>query len=81
MDGVLCDFIAQSKKAKEVKSLHKIRRKNTGEIIKRTPRFWSDMPWMPRGKQLWNYIKQYNPHIYLLTHLKILTAYQVRELG
>ena len=21
------------------------------------------MPWMPGGKQLWNYVKQYNPHI------------------
>lgn len=25
--------------------------------------FWSDMPWMEDGKQLWDYIKKYNPTI------------------
>ena len=25
--------------------------------------FWSEMDWMPDGKQLWNYIKKYNPTI------------------
>ena len=62
MDGVLCDFIAQSKKATG-KIFTQDKAKEYWPIIKRTPRFWSDMPWMPGGKQLWNYIKQYNPHI------------------
>lgn len=25
--------------------------------------FWSDMPWMPDGKELWDYIKPHNPSI------------------
>ena len=25
--------------------------------------FWQNMPWMPDGKELWNYIKKYNPKI------------------
>ena len=25
--------------------------------------FWSKMSWMPEGKQLWDYIKKYNPSI------------------
>ena len=62
MDGVLCDFIAQSKKATG-KIFTQDKAKEYWPIIKRTPRFWSDMPWMPGGKQLWNYVKQYNPHI------------------
>ena len=62
MDGVLCDFIVQAKKATG-KIFTQDKAKEYWEIIKRTPRFWSDMPWMPGGRQLWSYIKQYNPHI------------------
>ena len=25
--------------------------------------FWIGMPWMPRGKELWNFIKKYNPKL------------------
>lgn len=25
--------------------------------------FWSKMPWMPQGKQLWNFISRYNPEL------------------
>lgn len=25
--------------------------------------FWSNMPWMPDGKELWGYIKKYNPKL------------------
>lgn len=25
--------------------------------------FWSKMPWMPQGKQLWNFISPYNPDL------------------
>ena len=25
--------------------------------------FWATLPWMPDGKELWNYIKKYNPNI------------------
>jgi 5'(3')-deoxyribonucleotidase len=27
------------------------------------PRFFRDLEWMPDGKELWNYIKQYNPTV------------------
>ena len=26
-------------------------------------KFWSEMPWMPEGKKLWNYIASYNPKL------------------
>jgi hypothetical protein len=32
-------------------------------ITKVGAQFWSKMPWMPDGKLLWNYIKQYNPSL------------------
>jgi hypothetical protein len=25
--------------------------------------FWSKLPWMPGGEELWNFISKYNPHI------------------
>ena len=62
MDGVLCDFIAQSKKATG-KIFTQDKAKEYWPIIRKYPKFWSDMPWMPGGRQLWSYIKQYNPHI------------------
>ena len=62
MDGVLCDFMVQAKKATG-KVFTQDKAKEYWSIIKRTPRFWSDMPWMPGGRQLWSYVRQYNPHI------------------
>lgn len=33
-------------------------------IIEKTgEKFWSEMPWMPDGQELWNYIQKYNPTI------------------
>lgn len=26
-------------------------------------KFWSEMPWMPDGQELWNYVQKYNPTI------------------
>lgn len=26
-------------------------------------KWWAELPWMPDGKRLWNYIKKYNPYI------------------
>ena len=62
MDGVLCDFIAQAKKATGV-IFTQNKAKEHWKVIKKFPKFWSDMPWMPGGKQLWSYINQYKPHI------------------
>lgn len=33
------------------------------EIVQSNRTFWSHMPWMPDGRTLWNYIRQYDPHI------------------
>ena len=32
-----------------------------GPINREGSKFWSDLEWMPGGKQLWNYIKHYHP--------------------
>ena len=34
-----------------------------GLIDKIGYKFWSEMPWMPEGKQLWQYISKYKPSI------------------
>jgi FMN phosphatase YigB (HAD superfamily) len=67
MDGVLCDFDRQFKQYSKMdpktfeskygvdkfwELIHKI-----GYI------FWSKIPWMSDGKQLWDYIKKYNPEL------------------
>ena len=62
MDGVLCDFIVQAKKATGV-IFTQDKAKEHWEVIKKFPKFWSDMPWMPGGRQLWSYIRRYDPHI------------------
>lgn len=33
------------------------------KIAKAGENFWSQMNWMPDGKELWSYIKKYNPKI------------------
>jgi len=66
MDGVLCDFDLQFKELtngispKEYKAEHGVN--GFWEIItKQGEKFWSEMPWTPEGKELWSYIKKYNP--------------------
>ena len=68
MDGVLCDFdkrfiefsngIPPSRYESEFgkKAFWKL---ISGQGVK----FWVDIPWMSDGKQLWNYIKSYNPSL------------------
>ena len=62
MDGVLCDFIVQAKKATGV-IFTQDKAKEHWEVIKKYPKFWSNMPWMRDGKKLWGYIKKHNPSI------------------
>jgi hypothetical protein len=67
MDGVLCDFDTRFKQfggstPKEFEA------KNSTEkfweiIHKAGAEFWSEMPWMPDGKQLWSYIEKYKPSL------------------
>jgi len=66
MDGVLCDFDRRFEQfggmgPKEYES--KYGNKKFWELInnKVGAQFWAKMPWMPQGKQLWDYISKYNP--------------------
>lgn len=73
MDGVLVDF---DKGYEELTGLHTKHKdvqdqKDFWELLNRSLQeqnkteywFWSNLEWMPDGKQLWNYIKPYNPYI------------------
>ena len=65
MDGVLCDFKTYAEKIvgvpiKQWMNLSKI---DKWKPIVDKRDFWSTMPWMPGGKELWSFIKKYNPDI------------------
>ena len=65
MDGVLCDFKKHAEKVTGV-SIAKWSTLSKAEKwgpIKEDRYFWSTMPWMAGGKQLWNFISMYRPHI------------------
>lgn len=32
-------------------------------FVDNNPKFWEEIPWLPDGKELWNFIKPYSPHI------------------
>jgi len=74
MDGVLCDFeqqfrnLTRSKNRTSGMSPNEYKTKYSTnsfwKIIDRTgTKFWADMPWMPDGETLYNYIK---PNLYSL---------------
>jgi hypothetical protein len=70
MDGVIVDFERgyNDLTGKEAPGVHSTYDKTDfwSSITKAGVKFWADLNWMPDGKELWNYIKQYNP--------KLLTA-------
>jgi predicted kinase len=70
MDGVIVDFERgyNDLTGKEAPGVHSTYDKTDfwSSITKAGAKFWADLNWMPDGKELWNYIKQYNP--------KLLTA-------
>ena len=70
MDGVICDFVYAAKRATG-QNWQGLRSGQDWESIKRTKNFWSTMPWTRDGKQLWNFIKKYQPHI--------LSAYSIED--
>ena len=70
MDGVLADFMVASRKATGTTFTQDQSDKHW-KTIRNTKNFWANMPWMRDGKQLWNYIKKYNPHI--------LSAYTIED--
>ena len=65
MDGVLCDFVKGVENALGI-SINKWSNGSKSEKwdpIKNTPKFWHTLPWMDGGKELWNFISKYKPHI------------------
>ena len=70
MDGVIVDFERgyNNLTGREAPGFSSPYDKNEfwRSIDKAGAKFWADLNWMPDGKQLWDYIKQYNP--------KLLTA-------
>jgi len=69
MDGVLCDFDKRFEEVSGGISPRQYEEQNGKEafwdlIDNRTGvKFWVGIPWMPKGKELWDYIKQYNPSL------------------
>jgi hypothetical protein len=64
MDGVLVDFDrAYFELTGEKASFGTEPKKFWEPINKAGAEFWIKMKWMPDGKQLWNYIKPYNPEL------------------
>ena len=70
MDGVICDFVYAATRATG-QNWQGLRSGQDWESIKRTKNFWSTMPWTRDGRQLWNFIKKYQPHI--------LSAYSIED--
>ncbi len=67
MDGVLCDFEQRFMKYSEGIPPREYELKYGKEKfwdlidVQTGLRFWVGMSWMPGGKELWDYIKPYNP--------------------
>lgn len=67
LDGVLTNFDARFKQYARMGAKEYIAKHSEKEfwafITKAGEKYWSEMPWMPEGKQLWEYISKYNPKI------------------
>lgn len=64
MDGCLTDFKeAVNKLGSSINELNTNPNKVWGMIDNAGANFWSDMPWTNDGKELWEYVKQYNVEI------------------
>ncbi len=65
MDGVLTHFNASAKKIGWKGPLPAKTKEDTAALwamVKdNAEKFWGDMPWMPDGKKLWEFIKPYSP--------------------
>jgi hypothetical protein len=65
MDGVLCDFEERFEYFSGMSPRqyeNELGKKKFWNLINKAGvGFWVGMKWMPDGKQLWNYIKKYNP--------------------
>ena len=66
MDGVLCDFEKNIKNTLgiSIKKWMSINPKHERwQPIVAKSDFWSSMPWLNDGKNLWRFIEKYDPHI------------------
>jgi len=67
MDGVLCDFNKRFEQFGGMSPKEYEAKYGTNKfwdlISKVGEQYWSKMSWTPEGKQLWDYIKQYNPSL------------------
>lgn len=66
MDGVLVDFEKgyEELTGRNIRGQHSAGNEDFwGPISKAGAQFWIKLPWMSDGKQLWEYIKQYNPQL------------------
>ena len=65
MDGVIVDFDKGYEKLTGIKMTGIFRSDPDfwDPINKSGVKFWTDMDWMPDGRQLWNYIEKYKPVI------------------
>lgn len=67
LDGCLVDFDKGYKELTGYLPSDFEQKFGTEEFWKQIPEdttdFWANLEWMPEGKQLWNYIKKYNPKL------------------
>lgn len=64
LDGVLVNYMKQVKDSGIPQSLYeKDKEEYFKEIEKLGIKFWTDMEWLPDGKELWNFIKNKNVSI------------------
>lgn len=66
LDSTLCDFLAAFNKISPDETYKEMKKDNresdAWELIHKAGKeYWSEMPWMKDGKDLWNFIKEYNP--------------------
>jgi len=66
MDGVLVDFEKGFKKLTGIAPKDYEEKYSTEKfwsIIDNEPNFWVNLEWMPKGRELWSYVKEFNPII------------------
>jgi len=62
LDGVLADF-EQGVRNKFNKNVDELSQGMMWGVINKSKTFFDTLPWMPKGKELWSRIEQYNPII------------------
>lgn len=62
LDGVLADF-EQGVRNKFNKNIYEIKPSLMWGVINKSKTFFDKLPWMPKGRELWSKIQQYNPII------------------